>query len=47
MDVKHSKIITITLSENDIEDLIEALDEQATAFLKRVKEFKDSADGVA
>jgi hypothetical protein len=32
---------------SDIEDLIEALDEQATAFLKRVREFKDSADGVA
>jgi hypothetical protein len=32
---------------SDIEDLIERLDEQATAFLKRVGEFKDSADGVA
>jgi DNA-binding MarR family transcriptional regulator len=32
---------------DDIKDLIEALDEQATAFLKRVKEFKDSADGLA
>lgn len=32
---------------SDIEDLIEALDEQATAFLKKVREFKDSADGVA
>jgi hypothetical protein len=32
---------------SDIEDLIEALDEQATAFLKRVQQFKDSADGVA
>jgi hypothetical protein len=32
---------------SDIEDLIEALDEQATAFLKRVREFKDSAGGVA
>lgn len=32
---------------SDIEDLIERLDEQATAFLKRVYEFKDSADGVA
>ena len=32
---------------SDIEDLIQRLDEQATAFLKRVKEFKDSADGVA
>jgi hypothetical protein len=31
----------------DIEDLIKRLDEQATAFLDRVKEFKDSADGVA
>ena len=31
----------------DIEDLIERLDEQATAFLKKVREFKDSADGVA
>ncbi len=32
---------------SDIEDLIEGLDKQATAFLKRVQEFKDSADGVA
>ena len=32
---------------DDIKDLIERLDEQATAFLNRVKEFKDSADGVA
>jgi hypothetical protein len=32
---------------SDIEDLIARLDEQATAFLERVKEFKDSADGVA
>jgi hypothetical protein len=32
---------------SDIEDLIARLDEQATAFLKRVREFKDSADGVA
>ena len=32
---------------SDIEDLIERLDEQATAFLKRVGEFKDSADGVS
>jgi len=31
----------------DIEDLIEALYQQSTAFLERVKEFKDSADGVA
>jgi hypothetical protein len=31
----------------DIEDLIQQLDEQATAFLKKVREFKDSADGVA
>ena len=31
----------------DIEDLIERLDEQANKFLKKVKEFKDSADGVA
>ena len=30
----------------DIEDLIERLDEQANEFLKKVKEFKDSADGV-
>jgi neutral trehalase len=30
-----------------IEDLIQRLDEQATAFLERVQEFKDSADGVA
>jgi len=32
---------------SDIEDLIQRLDEQATAFLKKVREFKDSADGVA
>jgi len=32
---------------SDIEDLIERLDEQATAFLKKVREFNDSADGVA
>ena len=32
---------------SDIEDLIQRLDEQATAFLERVQEFKDSADGVA
>ncbi len=32
---------------SDIEDLIERLREQATVFLKRVSEFKDSADGVA
>jgi hypothetical protein len=32
---------------SDIEDLIQQLDEQATAFLKKVREFKDSADGVA
>jgi hypothetical protein len=32
---------------SDIEDLIEGLDKQATEFLNRVKEFKDSADGVA
>jgi len=32
---------------SDIEDLIQRLDEQATAFLERVREFKDSADGVA
>ena len=31
----------------DIDDLIERLDKQATAFLKKVREFKDSADGVA
>ena len=31
----------------DIEDLIAGLDEQATAFLKKVNDFKDSADGVA
>jgi tRNA threonylcarbamoyladenosine modification (KEOPS) complex Cgi121 subunit len=35
----------ITIS--DIEDLIKRLDEQATAFLKKVEEFKDSANGVA
>ena len=32
---------------SDIEDLIEGLDKQATAFLKKVREFNDSADGVA
>jgi hypothetical protein len=32
---------------SDIEDLIQRLDEQATAFLKKVREFKDSADSVA
>jgi hypothetical protein len=32
---------------SDIEDLISRLDEQATTFLKKVREFKDSADGVA
>jgi hypothetical protein len=32
---------------SDIEDLIERLDEQATEFLKKVREFNDSADGVA
>jgi hypothetical protein len=32
---------------SDIEDLIERLRDQANEFLKRVKEFKDSADGVA
>jgi hypothetical protein len=31
----------------DIEDLIEALYQQSLTFLERVKEFKDSADGVA
>ena len=31
----------------DIEDLIEALYQQSITFLERVKEFKDSADGVA
>ena len=31
----------------DIEDLIEGLRNQANGFLKRVEEFKDSADGVA
>jgi len=31
----------------DIEDLIEALYQQSISFLERVKEFKDSADGVA
>jgi hypothetical protein len=32
---------------SDIEDLIEALYQQSISFLERVKEFKDSADGVA
>ena len=32
---------------SDIEDLIEGLDKQATAFLERVREFKDSAESVA
>ena len=31
----------------DIEDLIQRLDEQATTFLGRVREFEDSAEGVA
>ena len=31
----------------DIEDLIEALYQQGQDYLQRVKEFKDSADGVA
>jgi hypothetical protein len=35
----------ITIS--DIEDLIEGLYRQSDEFLKRVQEFKDSADGVA
>ena len=32
---------------SDIEDLIARLDEQATTFLKKVREFNDSADSVA
>jgi hypothetical protein len=32
---------------SDIEDLIEALYQQGRDYLKRVQEFKDSADGVA
>jgi hypothetical protein len=32
---------------SDIENLIEALYQQSITFLERVKEFKDSADGVA
>ena len=32
---------------SDIEDLIEALYQQSISFLKKVKEFKDSAEGVA
>lgn len=32
---------------SDIEDLIEALHQQGRDYLKRVQEFKDSADGVA
>ena len=32
---------------DDIKDLIEALHQQSNEYLKRVKEFKDSADGVA
>jgi hypothetical protein len=31
----------------DIEDLMEALYQQSISFLKKVKEFKDSAEGVA
>ena len=31
----------------DIEDLIEALYQQSISFLERVKEFEDSAEGVA
>ena len=30
----------------DIEDLIEALYQQSISFLKKVKEFKDSAEGI-
>jgi hypothetical protein len=32
---------------SDIEDLIEALYQQSISFLERVKEFEDSAEGVA
>lgn len=32
---------------DDIKDLIEALYQQSNEYLKRVQEFKDSADGVA
>ncbi len=32
---------------SDIEDLMEALYQQSISFLERVKEFKDSAEGVA
>jgi hypothetical protein len=32
---------------SNIEDLIEALYQQSISFLERVKEFKDSAEGVA
>jgi len=32
---------------SDIEDLIEALYQQSISFLEKVKEFKDSAEGVA
>ena len=32
---------------DDIKDLIEGLYRQSNEFLKRVQEFKDSADGVA
>ena len=36
-----------TIAIDDIKDLIARLYEQSNEFLKRVKEFKDSADGVA
>jgi hypothetical protein len=32
---------------SDIEDLIEALYQQSISFLEKVKEFEDSAEGVA
>jgi hypothetical protein len=42
MNVEYNVILI-----EDIEDLIEALHQQGNEYLKRVQEFKDSADGVA
>ena len=42
MNVKYNAIAI-----DDIKDLIEGLYRQSNEFLKRVQEFKDSADGVA
>jgi hypothetical protein len=42
MNVEYNVILI-----EDIEDLIEALHQQGNEYLKRVQEFKDSADEVA